>query len=119
MLEFPYVELPGRISRPIIAVVLEGPTGRRLLDGPLDGRLDTGSDRTLFPQREAQAVGLQSPANPDGHIRTAGGVSIAYRLIMRVRGFPCEFSFFARLEMPRRSFAWWKPTGCAWPFQSG
>jgi hypothetical protein len=60
----------------MIAVGLEGPTGRRLLDG----LLDSGSDRTLFPEREARAVGLQLPANPDGRIRTAGGISIPYRL---------------------------------------
>jgi hypothetical protein len=76
MMEFPYLDLPGGISRPIIAVMLEGPTGKRLLDG----LVDTGSDRTLFPEREAQAVGLQLPADPDGHIRTAGGVSIPYRV---------------------------------------
>jgi hypothetical protein len=76
MLEFPYLDLPGGVSRPIIPVVLHGPSGKRLLDG----LLDTGSDRTLFPQREAQIVGLPLPDNPDGHIRTAGGVSIPYRL---------------------------------------
>jgi hypothetical protein len=32
------------------------------------------------PAFEAQAVGLALPANPDGHIRTAGGVAIPYRL---------------------------------------
>lgn len=63
MLEFPYLQLPGGVTRPIIPVVLEGPSGRRLLDG----LLDSGSDRTLFPRREAQAVGLQLPPNPDWH----------------------------------------------------
>ena len=77
MLEFPYLQLPGGVTRPIIPVVLEGPTGRRLLDG----LLDTGCDRTLFPRREAQAVGLQLQSNPDGHMRTAGGVAIPYRLV--------------------------------------
>ncbi|MBI1904262.1 MAG: hypothetical protein HYS13_24470 [Planctomycetia bacterium] len=76
MLEFPYASLPGGIARPILAVVLEGPTGRRLLDG----LLDSGSDRTLFPESEARAVGLRLRARPDGSIRTAGGVSIPYRL---------------------------------------
>jgi hypothetical protein len=76
MLEFPYMHLPGGISRPIIAVAIEGPSGRRLVDG----LLDTGSDRTIFPQREAKAIGIQLPAQVDGSIKTAGGVAIAYRL---------------------------------------
>lgn len=76
MLAFPYMHLPGGVSRPIIAVAIEGPSGRRLVDG----LLDTGSDRTIFPEREAQAIGISLGANPDASIRTAGGVSIAYRL---------------------------------------
>ena len=76
MIEFPYMHLPGGISRPIIAIAIEGPTGRRLVDG----LVDTGSDRTIFPEREAQAIGIRLPAKPDATIRTAGGVSIAYRL---------------------------------------
>lgn len=76
MFVFPYMQLPGGISRPMIAVVVEGPRGRRLLDG----LLDTGSDRTIFPQREANVLGIPLPVEADGIIRTAGGVSIAYRL---------------------------------------
>ncbi len=76
MLVFPFMQLPGGISRPMIAVVVEGPCGRRLLDG----LLDTGSDRTIFPQREAHVLGISLPSQPDGIIKTADGVSIAYRL---------------------------------------
>ena len=76
MLEFPYMHLPGGITRPIIAIGIEGPGGRRLLDG----LLDSGSDRTVFPQREAVALGIRLPALPDGSLQTAGGVSITYRL---------------------------------------
>lgn len=76
MIVFPYMHLPGGISRPIIAVAMEGPAGRRLVDG----LVDTGSDRTIFPEREAAAIGIRLGANPDASIRTAGGVSIAYRL---------------------------------------
>ena len=76
MIAFPYMRLPGGISRPIIPIAIEGPAGRRLVDG----LVDTGSDRTIFPEREAQAIGICLPANPDASIRTAGGVSIAYRL---------------------------------------
>jgi Aspartyl protease len=70
------MHLPGGIDRPIIAVAIEGPTGKRLLDG----LVDTGSDRTLFPHREAKSLGISLPAHPDGWIKTAGGVSIPYRM---------------------------------------
>jgi hypothetical protein len=70
------MQLPAGITRPIVAVVIEGPGGRRLLDG----LLDTGADRTLFPQREAKALGISLPPPADGSIRTAGGLAIVYRL---------------------------------------
>ena len=76
MLEFPYMDLPGGTTRPMIAVAIEGPAGRRLADG----LLDTGSDRTIFPHREAQSIGVGLPIAPDGAFQTAGGISIAYRL---------------------------------------
>jgi hypothetical protein len=76
MLEFPYMHLPGGITRPIIAIGIEGPGGRRLLDG----LVDSGSDRTVFPQREAATLGIQLPVLPDGSLQTAGGVAITYRL---------------------------------------
>ena len=46
----------------------------------LDGLLDTGSDRTIFPQREALSIGVQLGGRPDGSVKTAGGGSIPYRL---------------------------------------
>ena len=76
MLEFPYMQLPGGIFRPIIAVAVEGPHGRRLLDG----LVDTGADRTIFPRREAVAVGTILPDEPSGEFRTAGGITIPFRL---------------------------------------
>lgn len=76
MVEFPYMQLPGGIVRPIIAVAIEGPTGKRLFDG----LVDTGSDRTLFPHREAKPLGISLPTQPDGWIKTAGGISIPYRM---------------------------------------
>lgn len=76
MLDFPYMRLPGGITRPIIAVAIEGPSGKRLLDG----LVDSGSDRTIFPQREAKSLGIQLPIMADGSIKTAGGAAIAYRL---------------------------------------
>ena len=60
----------------MIVVVIEGPTGRRLSDD----LLDTGSDRTIFPEREAKSIGVPLPSDPHGSFKTAGGVSIAYRL---------------------------------------
>jgi predicted aspartyl protease len=79
------MQLPGGIVRPMIAVAIEGPNGRRLLDG----LLDTGSDRTIFPTREARAIGIPLPSLPDGSIRTAGGVAIAFRIaevVLELRG---------------------------------
>ena len=79
------MQLPGGVVRPIIAVAIEGPRGRRLLDG----LLDSGSDRTIFPAREARSIGVSLPAAPDGSFKTAGGVSIPYRLaevVMELRG---------------------------------
>ncbi len=76
MLDFPYMHLPGGITRPIIAVGIEGPGGRRLLDG----LVDSGSDRTIFPQREAKPLGIQLPTMADGSIKTAAAAAIAYRL---------------------------------------
>jgi len=74
------MRLPGGITRPIIAVAIEGPGGRRLLDG----LLDTGADRTIFPQREAKSIGIRLGGAPDGTLKTAGGVSIPYRLAKAV-----------------------------------
>jgi hypothetical protein len=85
MLEFPYMQLPGGITRPILAVVIEGPGGRRLLDG----LLDTGSDRTIVPEREAQALGIPLPPQADGSVKTATGAAVGYRLaevILELRG---------------------------------
>jgi hypothetical protein len=46
----------------------------------MDGLVDTGAYRTLFPQREAKAVGIALPAAADGRVQTASGGAIAYRL---------------------------------------
>lgn len=70
------MQLPGGMARPMIAVVTEGPNGRRLLDG----LLDSGCDRTICPRREARSIGLRLPRKADGTIKTAGGVAIEYRL---------------------------------------
>ena len=75
MVEFPYMELGAGIFRPIIAIGLSGPNARRVVDG----LLDTGADRTVFPQREAAIIGSQLPAGIDGNIKTAGGILIPYR----------------------------------------
>lgn len=70
------MQLPGGVTRPMVAVVIEGTKRRRLLDG----LLDTGSDRTIFPRREAKVVGARLPRTADGATKTAGGVVIEYRL---------------------------------------
>ena len=85
MIEFPYMQIVGGISRPIVAVSIEGPSGKHLVDG----LLDTGSDPTIFPQDEALALGIPLPPAVDGTIKTAGGVLIPYRLaeaVLELRG---------------------------------
>jgi hypothetical protein len=96
MLEFPYMHLPGGVTRPIIAVIIEGPRGKRILDG----LLDTGADRTIFPQREAKSIGVELPREPDGSFKTAGGVSIPYRLadaVLELRGFDTSLRWKSRI----------------------
>jgi len=97
MLEFPYMQLPGGVFRPIIAVILEGPNGWRLLDG----LLDTGADRTIFPQREAKAVGIALPVQADGILLTASGGAIALSIGERYLGIAL-CAFVRALESQRR-----------------
>ena len=75
MIEFPLYELPGGITRPMIAVVIEF----QAVGALLDGLLDTGSDRTIFPRRERRRL-ASSYLDARMAIKTAGGVVIAYRL---------------------------------------
>ncbi len=85
MLEFPYMELGGGIARPIIAIGIEGPKGKHLLDG----LVDSGADRTMFPQRDAAVFGIELPTSIDGVIKTAGGILIGYRsaeVVLELRG---------------------------------
>jgi predicted aspartyl protease len=64
MFVFRYMDLPRGVTRPVIAVIVAGPSGKRIIDG----LLDTGSDRTILPQRLAQAIGVQLPDAPDGSL---------------------------------------------------
>ncbi len=85
MLEFPYMHIVGGVARPIIAIAIEGPSGRHLLDG----LVDTGADRTIFPRGDAALLGIQLSSEPNGAIKTAGGVLIDFRLadvVLELRG---------------------------------
>lgn len=86
MFEFPYMDIVGGIARPVIAIGIEGPSGKHLVDG----LVDTGSDRTIFPQGDAVTLGIQLPAVAEGAFKTAGGVLIGNRLadvVLELRGF--------------------------------
>ncbi len=88
MLRFPY--LPVRLRRPsatlrgasvrhlpIFSVGVVGPNG---LD-PIDSRLDSGSDDTIFPLRVAHQIGLDLTGAPVGEAQGVGGTVLGYRCV--------------------------------------
>src|SRR5437016_14333686 len=85
MLRFPY--LPVNLRRPastlrggtvrhlpIFSVGVMGPLGLR----PIDSRLDSGSDDTVFPLRVARRVGLDLTGSPLAESQSAGGTILRY-----------------------------------------
>ncbi len=59
-MHFPFVQVGAGIFRPIVPVLAWGPSGSL----PMDGLLDSGSDRTLLPARQARWLGIDVDALP-------------------------------------------------------
>jgi hypothetical protein len=68
----PILTLGGRFARPrpIVAVLLRGPTG----DHPVDALLDNGAEDSVFPTWVASRLGIDLTAAPTG---SGAGVGLA------------------------------------------
>jgi len=74
--EFPFMQLPSGIVRPIITVSIHGP--RR--SWALDGLIDSGADRSVFPSRVARQFAWHSQGARMGDFSTAAGATMPFRL---------------------------------------
>ena len=72
-MRFPYTTLFSSKDRPIVPVILEQQTRRRIIRG----LLDTGADVTLLPYKVALDLGVS--LGTQHKIGTATGQSISYR----------------------------------------
>jgi hypothetical protein len=59
-MQFPFVQVGAGIFRPIVSVLAWGPFGSL----PMDGLLDSGSDRTLLPAKLVRSLGIDVDALP-------------------------------------------------------
>ena len=76
------------IHRPIVALRLQGPTGRW---ANIDVLIDTGSDVCLFPESLAQRLGIDLASLPQRPLTSALGTVATYRsqeLLLELRRFP-------------------------------
>jgi hypothetical protein len=85
-MRFPYIALPTRRPvyplggamvrhRPLVAIEVRGPSGKR----PLTATLDPGSDDTLLPAYLGARLGINLAQAPAGEAGTVGGPPVPYR----------------------------------------
>ena len=63
------------LHRPIIPVLIESPSGQRLV---VDALVDTGSDITLFPDSLARSLSIDLTGHPEHPVNSALGVAVTY-----------------------------------------
>ncbi|SRR5579884_4092109 len=106
------VPLGGRWSRPrpLVMVSATGPKNTF----PMEGRLDTGSDDTVFPERLASIIGVDLSNAPVGHGRTASMALLIVRyaqITLRItdgverREWPAWVGFTPAVHRPLLGFA--------------
>ncbi len=106
------VPLGGRWSRPrpLIRVSVIGPKNTL----PMEGRLDTGSDDTVLPERLAGLIGVDLSNAPIGQSRTANMASVTVRyaqITLRMtdgverREWPAWVGFTPAIHRPLLGFA--------------
>ena len=86
-MRFPTMPIDG-IRRPIIALHVESPSGKRVL---IDALVDTGSDLTLLPDDIAPVIDINLSSVPACEIFSALGTRGLYKpfdLILELRRFP-------------------------------
>ncbi len=86
-MRFPTMPIDG-IRRPIIALHVEGPRGKRIL---IDALVDMGSDLTLLPDDVAPILDIDLASVPTCELYSALGTRGLYRaceLILELRRFP-------------------------------
>jgi len=87
----------GGLRRPIIPLIVEAPSGVRLLT---DALVDTGADTTILPARVAAQLGIDLPAPPKVPVFSASGHSIKYALldvVLELRSFPDVYRWRTRV----------------------
>lgn len=106
------VPLGGRWSRPHSLIMVSAIGPKKAF--PMEGRLDTGSDDTVFPERLAALIGVDLSNAPLGHNRTANGTLITVRyaqITLRItdgverREWPAWVAFTPAIHRPLLGFA--------------
>jgi hypothetical protein len=106
------VPLGGRWSRPrpIVPISVMGSIATRAFEG----RLDTGSDDTVFPESVAKQVGIDLTHAPIGRGSTANGAQLIVRYVqvrlrltdgVERREWPAWIGFSSAIQRPLLGFA--------------
>jgi hypothetical protein len=108
----PVASLGGRWSRPRALVMVSAIGPKNTF--PMEGRLDTGSDDTVFPERLASLIGVDLSNAPIGQNRTANMIpsTVRYAQItlritdgMERREWPAWVGFTSAVHRPLLGFA--------------